>query len=240
MIYIGFASVLAGLLFYRKSPIALSATSVLAWIILYVAHLSWMDPEITNLVPVLQSYWLVIHVAIITASYGFLALGALMAFINLLFMIFQNKKNYPFTNLTIMELTAVIEMSLIVGVYMLTIGTFLGGVWANESWGRYWGWDSKETWALVTVLWYALVSHLRLIPVLKSKLLFNILALFSFATVIMTYFGVNYYLTGLHSYAKGDSAALPSTVYYTLILTGVVVFLAIVNQKMVLKGKINN
>lgn len=237
MIYISFASVLAGLFFNRKSPIALSATSVLAWVILYVAHLSWMDPEITNLVPVLKSYWLVIHVAIITASYGFLALGALMAFINLLFMIFQNEKNYPFTSITIMELTAVIEMSLIVGLYMLTIGTFLGGVWANESWGRYWGWDSKETWALVTVLWYALVSHMRLIPRLKGKLLFNILSLYSFATVIMTYFGVNYYLSGLHSYAKGDSTALPPSVYYTLILTGVVVFLAIANQKIVMKGK---
>jgi cytochrome c-type biogenesis protein CcsB len=238
MIYIGFATILAGLIFYRKAPIALSATAVLTWIILHVAHLSWMDPEITNLVPVLRSYWLVIHVAIITTSYGFLALGALLAFLSLLFMIFQTEKNYSITHITIAELTAVIEMSLIIGLYMLVVGTFLGGVWANESWGRYWGWDSKETWALVTVLWYALVSHLRMIPGLKSNLLYTILALLSFATVIMTYFGVNYYLTGLHSYAKGDSAALPSGVLYTFIFIVVIIGLAIANQKVVLKKKI--
>jgi ABC-type transport system involved in cytochrome c biogenesis permease subunit len=226
---------MAGLIFYNKAPIALSATAVLTWIILHVAHLSWMDPEITNLVPVLRSYWLVIHVAVITTSYGFLALGALMAFISLLFMIFQTEKNYTITHITIAELTAVIEMTLIIGLYMLTIGTFLGGIWANESWGRYWGWDSKETWALVTVLWYALVSHLRMIPGLKGNLLYTILALLSFATVIMTYFGVNYYLTGLHSYASGDSAALPAAVYYTVILIFVIISLAVVNQKMVLK-----
>ena len=127
----------------------------------------------------------------------------------------NRKRTMQLHDITITELTAVIEMTLIIGLYMLTIGTFLGGIWANESWGRYWGWDSKETWALVTVLWYALVSHLRMIPGLKDNLIYTILALLSFATVIMTYFGVNYYLTGLHSYASGDSAALPAAVYYT-------------------------
>jgi cytochrome c-type biogenesis protein CcsB len=237
VIYIGFATILAGIVFYKKSGMVLSATAILTSIILSVAHLSWMDPEITNLVPVLKSYWLVIHVAVITASYGFLALGALTAFINLVLMIFQTEKNQSITDITISELTAVIEMALIIGLYMLTIGTFLGGVWANESWGRYWGWDSKETWALVTVLWYALVTHLRMIPGLKGHLLFNIMALVSLATVVMTYFGVNYYLTGLHSYAKGDSAALPSSVYKTIIVIVVIIILAIVNQKMVFKRK---
>jgi ABC-type transport system involved in cytochrome c biogenesis permease subunit len=180
---------------------------------------------------------LVIHVAVITASYGFLALATLTAFVNLLLMIFQNQKNYSFTDITISELTAVIQMALIIGLYMLSIGTFLGGVWANESWGRYWGWDSKEALALVTILWYALVGHLRLIPGLKGYLLFNIMALISFATVLMTYFGVNYYLTGLHSYAKGDSVGLPAFAYKTIILIGVVIILAIANQKLVLRRK---
>lgn len=237
MIYIGFATILAGILFYRKAEIVLSVTAILTSIILSVAHLNWMDPEITNLVPVLKSYWLVIHVAVITASYGFLALAALTAFVNLLLMIFQTEKNYAFTDITISELTAVIQMALIIGLYMLTIGTFLGGIWANESWGRYWGWDSKEAWALVTILWYALVGHMRLIPGLKGNVLFNIMALISFATVLMTYFGVNYYLTGLHSYAKGDSVGLPAYAYKTIIVIGVVIVLAIVNQKVVLKRK---
>jgi cytochrome c-type biogenesis protein CcsB len=237
MIYIGFATILAGIILYRKAEIVLSVTAILTSIILSVAHLNWMDPEITNLVPVLKSYWLVIHVAVITASYGFLALAALTAFVNLLLMIFQNQKNYSFTDITISELTAVIQMALIIGLYMLSIGTFLGGVWANESWGRYWGWDSKEAWALVTILWYALVGHLRLIPRLKGNVLFNIMALISFATVIMTYFGVNYYLTGLHSYAKGDSVGLPAFAYKTIILISVVIILAVSNQKVILKRK---
>lgn len=236
LIYIAFATILAGILFSKKTGIALSATALLAWIILHVAHLSWMDPEITNLVPVLKSYWLVIHVAIITASYGFLALGALLAFLNLIIMFAQSAKNYERLGITINELSDVIEMTLIVGLYLLTIGTFLGGVWANESWGRYWGWDPKETWALVTVLVYAFVAHIRMIPGLKGTYLFNLLALISFGCVIMTYFGVNYYLSGLHSYAKGDPLPIPSFVYYTLTVIAIVALAAFINQRMVRKS----
>lgn len=235
LIYIAFATILAGIIFSRKTGIALSVTSLLAWIILHVAHLSWMDPEITNLTPVLKSYWLVIHVAVITASYGFLALGALMAFLNLIFMAIQSGKNHRRIGITISELSAVIEMALIVGLYLLTIGTFLGGVWANESWGRYWGWDPKETWALVTVLVYAFIAHMRLIPGIRSNYLFNLFALLSFGCVIMTYFGVNYYLSGLHSYAKGDPLPVPSFVYYTIAVIGVIALAAYVNQKILKK-----
>lgn len=236
LIYIAFATILAGIIFSKKTGIALSSTALLAWIILHVAHLSWMDPEITNLVPVLKSYWLMIHVAIITASYGFLALGALLAFLNLIIMFAQSSKNYERIGITINELSAVIEMTLIVGLYLLTIGTFLGGVWANESWGRYWGWDPKETWALVTVLVYAFVAHTRMIPGLRSPYLFNLLALVSFGCVIMTYFGVNYYLSGLHSYAKGDPLPVPSFVYYTITVIAIVAMAALINQRMVRKS----
>jgi cytochrome c-type biogenesis protein CcsB len=209
----------------------LSATSLLAWLILFVAHLNWMDPEITNLVPVLKSYWLVIHVAIITASYGFLALGALLAFLNLILMATQSKANIKTSKGIITELSYVIEMALIIGLYMLTIGTFLGGVWANESWGRYWGWDSKETWALASVLIYAFVAHARLIPGLKGTYTFNLLALCAFSSVIMTYFGVNFYLSGLHSYAKGDPIPVPVFVYYSVATVALVAILAWWKQK---------
>ncbi len=170
--YVAWATVLAGLIFASKSFITLSVTSVLAFLILFVAHLSFMDPQITNLVPVLKSYWLVIHVATITASYGFLAMGALLAYINLLMMCLHNPKNLLYIRRTIHELTLTIEMTLTIGLYLLSIGVFLGAVWANESWGRYWGWDPKETWALVTVLVYAFVLHMRLIPGLKGTLCF--------------------------------------------------------------------
>jgi len=206
----------------------------MAFLILHTAHLSWMDPQITNLVPVLKSYWLVIHVAIITASYAFLALGALLASVNLILMILISRRKFQYIDLTIRELSNIMEMALIVGLYMLTIGTFLGGVWANESWGRYWGWDPKETWALVTVLIYAFISHMRMVPGLRGIFGFNLAGLVGFSSVIMTYFGVNYYLSGLHSYAKGDPLPVPVFVYYTLAVVFVVSISAYINY-----GKLN-
>lgn len=231
LIYISWATVLAGLLFASRSRIALAVTAILASLILHVAHLSWMDPEITTLVPVLKSVWLVIHVAIITASYGFLALGALMALVNLIIILFVSGKNQSNINTQVHKLTHIIEMTLIAGLYMLTIGTFLGGVWANESWGRYWGWDPKETWALVTILVYSFIAHMRMIPGLKSIFAFNLLALFGFSSVIMTYFGVNYYLSGLHSYAKGDPLPIPDFVYYTVTILTVISVMAYINYR---------
>ena len=214
MIYIAFTTVLAGMIFGRKSLGGLAATCVLASTILMVAGLSWADPEITPLVPVLKSYWLTIHVSMEAGSYGFLMLGAIIGLLNLIFMIFKNQKNATNVNRITKEMTQISEMTLIGGLFMVSIGTYLGGVWANESWGRYWGWDSKETWALVTVLVYAFILHMRFIPGLRGQYAFNVASLFGLATVMMTYFGVNYYLSGLHSYAAGDPVPIPSFVYY--------------------------
>lgn len=221
-VFIGWAVVLAGLAFYRNSPISLASTSVLASLVMFVAHLSWMNPEITNLVPVLKSYWLAIHVAVITASYGFLAMGAVMGLLNLIFMIFQTKSNSERIINTVKEISRINEMTLIVGLYMLTIGTFLGGIWANESWGRYWGWDPKETWALVSVLVYSFILHMRFIPGLKNFFTFNLMSLIGYSSILMTFFGVNYYLSGLHSYAAGDPMPIPDFVYYTVIVIFIV------------------
>jgi cytochrome c-type biogenesis protein CcsB len=239
LIFIAFATVLAGIIFSRKSSITISATALLAWLILFVAHLNWIDPEITNLVPVLKSYWLLIHVAMITASYGFMALGALLAGINLIMMVAQSKNNQQTTGGIIAELSIIIEMTLIIGLFMLTIGTFLGGVWANESWGRYWGWDPKETWALISVLTYAFIVHMRMVPGLKGNYTFNLMALVGFSSVIMTYFGVNYYLSGLHSYAKGDPLPIPTFVYYTLATIALLATLAWINQRSLKTTSIN-
>ena len=82
---------------------------------------------------------------------------------------------------------------------MLAIGNFLGGQWANESWGRYWGWDPKETWALISIMIYAFVIHMRLVPGLRGRWTFNFMSIIAFASIMMTYFGVNFYLVGLHS-----------------------------------------
>lgn len=221
--FIAWATIFAGLIFSYKSPITISTTLILSGLILLIAHLSWMDPQITNLVPVLKSYWLVIHVSVVTASYGFLGMGALLAAINLLLMFFETKKNYERFETQINQITQIIELTLITGLYLLAAGAFLGGVWANESWGRYWGWDPKETWALVTVIVYAFIIHMRIVPGLEGRLLFNIVSLFGFSSVIMTYFGVNYYLTGLHSYASGESLPFPPAILYSLIIVCILI-----------------
>lgn len=218
MIYIGWATLLSGFIFVKRSPITLAVTTILTAIILFVAGMSWMNPEITNLVPVLKSYWLVVHVAVITASYGFLAMGAILGMLNLILMILRNKKNNQNISFTILEVSYIIEMALIIGLLMLTIGAFIGGVWANESWGRYWGWDPKETWALVTILVYTIILHLRKIPGLKNTFGLSSLALLGLSSVLMTFFGVNYYLSGMHSYAQGDPPPIPNALYVAVIL----------------------
>jgi cytochrome c-type biogenesis protein CcsB len=232
MIYIGWATVLAGFIFSKRSPMTMASTAILAGLILFVAHLNWMDPQVTNLVPVLNSYWLSIHVAVITASYGFLGLGALLGFISISLFIIKNEKNSRHITLSIKELNSINEMSLMVGLMLLTIGNFLGGVWANESWGRYWGWDPKETWALVTILVYAVVVHLRFIKSIYSEFNFAVISLMAYSSVIMTYFGVNYYLAGLHSYAKGDPVPVPDFVPITYAVIFVFVALAFRNRKL--------
>jgi cytochrome c-type biogenesis protein CcsB len=231
MVYIAWVTILAGFVFSRTSKMTLAATAILTSLILMVAHLNWLDPEITPLVPVLKSYWLMIHVAIITGSYGFLGLGALLGFMNLILMILKTAKNKIKVNDTIKELTFINEMTITVGLFMAAVGTFLGGVWANESWGRYWGWDPKETWALVIVLIYAMILHLRFIPKANGKFLFNLVSVLGFSTVIMTYFGVNYYLSGLHSYAKGDPVPIPTFVPITVVVILVIAVIAYIRNR---------
>lgn len=226
MIYIGWATILSGFIFVRRSPITLAVTTILTGIILFVAGMSWMNPEITNLVPVLKSYWLIVHVAVITASYGFLAMGALLGMLNLVLMIIRNPKNEKNIRFTILEVSYIIEMALMIGLLMLTIGSFIGGVWANESWGRYWGWDPKETWALVTVLVYTIILHLRKIPGLKSIIGLSSLALVGLSSVLMTFFGVNYYLSGMHSYGAGDPPPIPNALYISIVIIAALIFAA--------------
>ncbi|BAV04746.1 c-type cytochrome biogenesis protein CcsB [Filimonas lacunae] len=233
VMFISLIGLTSGLLLYKNSNSFIPAAGALIAVILMgFAHGgAQMNPQITQLVPVLKSYWLMIHVAIITGSYGFFGLSALLGMMVLLLHIANNKQRRPFIDQSLRELTIVNELSMTIGIFMLTIGTFLGGMWANESWGRYWSWDPKETWAFISVIVYAFVLHVRLIPGLGSKFLFNFLALISFSTVIMTYFGVNYYLSGLHSYAKGDPMPIPSWIYITIAIITTVSVTALIRYK---------
>ncbi len=237
LIFISWVTMLAGFIFSRRSAFTLSATAVLSGLTLLVAHMSFMDPEITNLVPVLQSYWLTLHVSIITGSYGFLGLGFILGLLTMILLSFLNGKNRERISDTIDELTIINYRSLTLGLYLLTIGTFLGAIWANESWGRYWGWDPKETWSLITIIVYSLVLHSKQIPGMKDIYTFNLFALFSFSSVLMTYFGVNFYLTGLHSYASGDPVPVPGFVYLSVFILIALSVTAYFKYNAISKGK---
>lgn len=205
MVYVAWATVLAGLLFVRRNTITLALATLFGGIILFVSGLNWMDPEISPLVPVLKSPWLMFHVAIIVAAYGFFGVSCLMGLTNMVLMIFAGKKRASQLIIRIKELSIINEMSLLVALALMTIGTFLGAVWANESWGRYWGWDPKETWALITMVVYAIVTHLHLIKRCNTLWLFNVASVIAFSSVLMTFFGVNYFLSGMHSYGQNDN-----------------------------------
>ncbi|MDW3196794.1 MAG: cytochrome c biogenesis protein CcsA [Cytophagales bacterium] len=214
IILVTWALFLFGFIFCRKSDFILPVVAIFGGTLLFVSFLDWLNPEITSLVPVLKSYWLKIHVAIIVSSYAPLALSALLGLLVLIFMIIK----HPGLTKPIKELTYINELSMTIGLFMLAVGTFLGGVWANESWGRYWGWDPKETWALISIIVYAVVLHMRLVPTLRGPYAFSLASVVSFFSIIMTSFGVNYYLSGLHSYAAGDPLPIPNFVYWVIFM----------------------
>ncbi|WP_372944868.1 cytochrome c biogenesis protein CcsA [Muriicola sp.] len=216
ILYVSWATLAMGISLGRKSDMTIAASTFVTSMLLWIAHQSWVDPAIANLVPVLDSYWLMIHVAVIVGSYGPLTVGMILGVVSLLLIILTNKKNKAKMDLNLKELTIINELALTVGVIMLTIGNFLGGQWANESWGRYWGWDPKETWALISIFIYAFVIHMRLVPGLRGKWTFNFMSIIAFSSIMMTYFGVNFYLVGLHSYASGAQVITPSFIWYTL------------------------
>ncbi|MBA4302531.1 cytochrome c-type biogenesis protein CcsB [Algoriphagus alkaliphilus] len=225
LVFVAWGVLLSGLAFSGKSKLTVPLSLLFSGTLLFVSFLDWLNPEITNLMPVLNSYWLKIHVAIIVSGYAPLGLSAIIGLLSLFLLIF--KPANPTSNWwkAQKELIAVNELSITIGLYLLTVGTFLGGVWANESWGRYWAWDPKETWALISILVYAIILHLRLIPGTRSAITFSLSSLWGFSSIIMTSFGVNYYLSGLHSYAKGDPVPVPQWVF---VLTGILLVISVI------------
>ncbi len=220
MIYIAWAGMLAGLIFARRNPMVMGAAALLSGLTLFVAQMSWLNPEITNLVPVLKSYWLALHVAVITASYGFLGVSAIIGLLNMLLASLVKPTSKERVQRNIRHMTWINEASMILGLYLLTIGTFLGAIWANESWGRYWGWDPKETWSLVTILVYAFITHMRLMPGYRGWFAVNLASVAGLLCVLMTYLGVNYYLSGLHSYGSGSASSFPVALIVVIVVVG--------------------
>jgi len=235
MIYVAWATMFFTLAFDRKSKLTVASGTFVTAMILMIAHWNWMDPSIANLQPVLNSYWLMIHVAVIVASYGPFTLAMVLGAVSLILMLFTTEKNKVKMDLNIKEITYINEMALTIGLVMLTIGNFHGGQWANESWGRYWGWDPKETWALISIMIYAFVIHARFVPALRGNWIYNLMSIIAFYSILMTYFGVNFYLTGMHSYASGDKVVTPNFIYYSLACVTLLAFASYFNFKKYLK-----
>ncbi|MCA9728351.1 MAG: cytochrome c biogenesis protein CcsA [Candidatus Eisenbacteria bacterium] len=214
LIFISLCTALAGVFYEIRdrhgSTAALS--SLLTIILLGVAMLPTFDPAISPVVPVLASFWLIIHVSVITASYAFLGLCAFIGMTILILHLFK-KPGRTEIHHAILEMNRLHWSILVMGIAFLSVGTLLGGVWANESWGRYWGWDPKETWALITILIYGAIAHFRFIEPLNTPRMLASGTFLAISTVVMTYFGVNYLLSGLHSYAAGDAAGVPPWIY---------------------------
>ncbi len=173
----------------RRFPFVVSFGFLLSGFTLLVAYLGQLNPQITPLVPVLVSPWLSTHVSCIMIAYALLAFMWLNAVLGICvgreserLMLFSRLLLYP-------------------AVFFLGIGIFIGAVWANVSWGRYWAWDPKEVWALITFMVYALPFHAESLSCFRRPRFFHFYMLFAFLTVLMTYFGVNYLLGGMHSYA---------------------------------------
>ena len=183
----------------RLSAVILPFGFLISGFTLLVAYLGEMNPRITSLMPVLQSPWLSSHVSLIMISYSLFAFITLNAVVALILM--ARKKNEAQMQASLETITVLSRLMLYPAVLLLAIGIFLGAIWANVSWGTYWSWDPKEVWALVTMIIYGIAFHRNSLPWLRRPLAFHLYLFFAFLTVLMTYFGVNYLLGGMHSYA---------------------------------------
>ena len=231
ILLVAWATIIAGFSVMNFSKITLGATALITSVLLMVAGLSYYDPQLTNLNPVLKSYWLIIHVAIITIGYGFLALSFMLGLINIILGLVSSRQKEKLFSIVIEELTYINEKLLTIGVLLVAVGTYIGCVWANESWGTYWSWNAKQVWSLIIILSYGLILHFKYLPKMQSLLTFNIGSVISFGSVLMTFVGVNYYFTkGLHSYASDDPPAFPIYAWVTIIILFSIIISAIIKN----------
>ncbi len=173
----------------RRLRIVLTFGFLLSGFFLLVSHINQMDPAIGQMMPVLNSPLLSLHVGIIMTSYALLSLTFICGVMGLLMGSHAE------------ELQALSRVFLYPAITTLGIGVFLGAIWANVSWGNYWSWDPKETWALITLMIYAVALHQQSIAWLRRPRLYHLYMVLAFLSIVMTYFGVNYFLSGMHSYA---------------------------------------
>ena len=175
------------LLTFRRFPIILSFGFLMSGFFLLVSHISQMDPQISHIMPVLSSPLLTFHVSIIMMAFALLALTFICGITGIV------SRGEGVTKLS--------KLFLYPALTCLGFGIFIGAIWANVSWGTYWSWDPKEVWALITFMVYAVAVHDRSVPWLQKPFNYHLFMVLAFLTILMTYFGVNYFLGGMHSYA---------------------------------------
>lgn len=196
MQFMAFCTLLLTLILRRRNQLAVPFGILLAGLTLLVSMMGESNPQITPLMPVLSSPLLSLHVCIIMLAYSLLAFTMFNALTALVLLL--RRKDYADH---IGQLTRFSQLMLYPAVFCLAAGIFIGAIWANQSWGRYWGWDPKETWALITLMVYAVPLHRESLPMFRKPMVYHLYLLLAFLSILMTYFGVNYFLGGMHSYA---------------------------------------
>ena len=203
MLLIAWLVMLLSMAASRRFPIALTFGFLMAGFFLLVSHIGQMDPAITKIMPVLNSPLLSIHVSVIMLAFALLSLTFICGVTALAIAAAHRLRGSAgSTEAPLASLQLLSRLLLYPALAALGIGTFVGAVWANVSWGQYWGWDPKETWALITLMVYAVAAHTDTLPALRRPLCFHAFMAAAFLTILMTYFGVNYFLgSGMHTYA---------------------------------------
>ena len=196
MLFVAWIVQVVALVFSLRFRILLTCGFLMSGFFLLVSHISQMDPQITHIMPVLNSPLLSIHVSIIMIGFALLSLPLINGITALIVRMVN--RNASTVTLALQQLSL---LFLYPAMAALGIGIFVGAIWANVSWGEYWGWDPKEVWALITFMIYAVALHPKTLPALRRPMVFHVFMIVSFLTIIMTYFGVNYVLGGMHSYA---------------------------------------
>jgi ABC-type transport system involved in cytochrome c biogenesis permease subunit len=196
MLFMALATLVTSSIMCRRTPSIIPFGLIISGLTLLVSHLAQMSTSIDNLMPVLQSPLLSIHVSVIMIAYTLFAFMALNGVSSLILSRKTSGQEQA------QRLTIISRTMLYPATFLLAIGIFIGAVWANVSWGNYWSWDPKEVWALITMIVYGIAFHDTSIKWLRSDRIFNIYIALAFLTVLMTYFGVNYLLGGMHSYAN--------------------------------------
>ena len=200
MLFMAWSVMLLTFIAYRRFHIILTFGFLMSGFFLLVSHISQMDPQISHLMPVLASPLLSIHVSVIMMSYALLSLTFICGLMALLLIVVRGKHAERLKE-QLQSLQLLSQLFLYPAITTMGLGIFIGAIWANVSWGTYWSWDPKETWALITLMVYAVALHRKTIPALGKPINYHVFMVFAFLTILMTYFGVNYFLGGMHSYA---------------------------------------